>query len=48
MDIYAQNFLPVARRDDKEWQVPREEEQRGQRQKGPADFSIYLRDRALN
>jgi cytochrome c-type biogenesis protein CcmH len=39
--------LPVARRDDEEWQVPRDEEQRSQRQNEPAEFSNYLRDRTL-
>ena len=30
-----------ARRDDKQWRAPREEEQRGRRHKGPADWCTY-------
>ena len=38
--------MPLARRDDEQWQAPREEQQRRQRHKEQADSSLYLRDRA--
>ncbi len=38
-------FLPVARRDDEYWQATHENEQRGEREKRPADIQIFSWDR---
>ena len=47
VDEDAPDFLLSARRDDEQWRVPREEEQRSRRQKGQADSSTYLRNATL-